>query len=126
MVKVTIAQLLGMSMGETPPLGKLAKIQTFNAKTTYRAAKAIKAIGVEVDSYEKARVALCQKCGTQNVTNNNYDIDPAKKDQFQASLQELLDQTVELDIVKVELDDDATGLCALDMMALEPILDMKE
>lgn len=122
-VKVKMSELLPMAMGEDAPITRLSKVKTFKTKTTYRAAKAIKAVMAELQDYEKSRIALCERCGTRN--GDKFDIAPEHMEAFQKGLEELMAEEVELDILPVEIDD-AEGLTPADMLALEPILVVKD
>lgn len=127
MIKLKMSQLATMfTGGGDSPLGRLGRLSTMSAKVTYRAAKMIKAVSAEIESYEKARIDLCKKCGKLDPKTNCYGIDEDKKEEFNKSMNELLQQDVTLDVLEVELDPDAVGLTPSDLIILEPVVKVRE
>ena len=130
-MELTIKALLN-SRGALATLGNTKGLQSVVA---YRIAKNIKAINAELETYEETRVNLVKEYAKKDKdgnplkkeTNGNevYDIEDEKMEELNKEINRLMDETVEIDIKKISLDDlNNAGLSAFELEAVEFMLDI--
>jgi len=73
------------------------------ARAAFVCARALKLLQPELESYEKARLAACEKHGKLDTTNNHYVFADGAQAKFVAELESLLDIELELNITPISL-----------------------
>lgn len=100
-------------------LSRLAE-RTLPVKQSYRLAKLIKAVNDEMSVYDSERIKLCEKYGTLNQEQKQYDIND--KESFVRESTELLNQEVELDVKPIDITE--LELSAQDILNIEPFVEV--
>lgn len=100
-------------------LSRLAE-RTLPVKQSYRLAKLIKAVNNEMSVYDGERIKLCEKYGTLNQEQKQYDIND--KESFVKESTELLNQEVELDVKPIDITE--LELSAQDILNIEPFVEV--
>jgi hypothetical protein len=73
--------------------------------TSYKVRKILDISQEAIMEFEEKRVKLAETYGTLNESGTQYEFaDQAAKDEFQASLNSMLEDEMDLDIVKIPLD----------------------
>lgn len=116
-MKNTIKQILNAR--ET--LSRLAE-KTLPVKQSYRLAKLIKAIDGEINVYDGERIKLCEKYGTLNKEKHIYEFEDEAYKSFEADINVLQSQEVELDIKLIDISD--LELSAQDIINIEPFIEV--
>lgn len=100
-------------------LSRLAE-QSLPVKHSYCLAKLIKAVNNEMSLYDNERIKLCEKYGTLNQEQRQYDIND--KESFVRESTELLGQEVELDVKPIDITE--LELSAQDILNIEPFVEV--
>lgn len=115
------------------PLSVLNGTRGMKSIVAYRIAKNHNAIKKELDDYENARIALLIEHsnkddeGNAKIINNNYDIIDGHIDAVNQEVEELKNETVDIDIKKVSLEDiEIVGLAPIEIESLEFMLNFEE
>lgn len=96
--------------------------RTLPVKQSYRLAKLIKAINSEMGVYEGERIKLCEKYGTLDKDNGVYKFEGENREKFNADINVLLSQEVELDVKPIDISD--LELSAQDIISIEPFIEV--
>ena len=96
--------------------------RTLPVKQSYRLAKLIKAINSEMGVYEGERIKLCEKYGTLNKEKHIYEFEDEEYKSFEADINVLQSQEVELDIKLIDISD--LELSAQDIINIEPFIEV--
>lgn len=117
-------------------LGVLGNTKGLMGVVAYKIAKNIKSINSELEIYEETRVNLVKEYAKKDdegnclkITNEDgsevYDIEDEKMEELNKEINRLMDETVEIDIKKISLDDlNNAGLSAFELEAVEFMLDI--
>ena len=116
-MKTSIKQILNAR--ET--LSRLAG-QTLPVKQSYRLAKLVKAVNDELSVYEGERIKLCEKYGTLDKDNGVYKFEGENREKFNADINVLLSQEVELDVKPIDISN--LELSAQDIINIEPLIEV--
>lgn len=116
-MKTSIKQILNAR--ET--LSRLAE-KALPVKQSYRLAKLIKAVNNELSIYEGERVKLCEKYGTLNKEKRIYEFEDEAYKSFEADINVLQSQEVELDIKLIDISD--LEFSAQDIISIEPFIEV--
>lgn len=116
-MNITINQIL--TARDT--LSRLAE-RTLPVKQSFRLAKLIKAVNSEMSIYDGERIKLCEKYGTLNEEQKQYDI--KDKESFVRESTELLNQEVELDVKPIDITE--LELSAQDILNIEPFIEVTD
>jgi hypothetical protein len=88
-------------------LGILKTIDTTDMKlsTSYKVKKVLNACQEAISDFDKKRVALAEKHGTLNKDKTQYLFEKeGSQEAFQAEIQEMLDDEIDVDIPKIPLE----------------------
>lgn len=115
-------------------LVELHKQRGLSGVTAYRIMKNAKVIDEEFKSYDEQRVKLCEEFATKDENgkpiikdDSNYDISNENMAKCLEELSKLREETVELPIKKVKLEDiDAAGFSPAEIENIEFMLDIGE
>ena len=100
-------------------LSRLAE-RTLPVKQSYSLAKLVKAVNGEFAIYEGERIKLCEKYGTLNREQMQYDINDW--DGLRKDMQTLESQEVELDVKPIDISN--LELSAQDIINIEPFIEV--
>lgn len=114
-MKTTIAKILDAR----DTLSRLAE-KTLPVKQSYRLAKLVKAVNGEFAIYEGERIKLCEKYGTLNREQMQYDINDW--DGLRKDMQTLESQEVEFDVKPIDIS--GLELSAQDIISIEPFIEV--
>jgi hypothetical protein len=124
-ISITLKALVEAALprgGVPPALDKLGNIGIYSTATSFKVAKLLKAIRVELVAFEAARDKFQEKYGVKNLTTNRWEMSPENTMLFQKAVDELGEQKVTLAVSSVQLPADATGLTGVDLMLLEGLV----
>lgn len=116
-MKTTIEKILDVR--ET--LSRLAE-KALPVKQSYRLAKLVKAVNNELSIYEGERIKLCEKYGTLDKDNGVYKFEGENREKFNADINVLLSQEVELDVKPIDISN--LELSAQDIINIEPFIEV--
>lgn len=91
---------------------------------SYRLAKFIKAFVTEFDVYNAERIKLCNKYGTLDKDNGVYKFEGESREKFNADINVLLSQEVELDVKPIDIS--GLELSAQDIISIEPFIEVTD
>ena len=114
-MKITIEQILIAR----DTLSRLAE-RTLPVKQSYGLAKVVKAVNGEFAIYEGERIKLCEKYGTLNSEQMQYDINDW--DGLRKDMQTLESQEVDLDVKPIDIS--GLELSAQDIISIEPFIEV--
>ncbi len=92
-------------------------------KVSYSLAKVIKAASAELATYDGQRIKLCEQYGKLNEDGSEYEIDEARRSEFEAKADELINLAVEIDVKPVKLPDDVK-LKAQEILLIEDFIEV--
>lgn len=118
MIKVTINRIISAMA----VLQKLSN-KELPVKVSYALAKAIKTASAELATYDGQRIKLCEQYGKLNEDGSEYEIDEARRSEFEAKADELINLAVEIDVKPVKLPDDVK-LKASEILAIEDFIEV--
>lgn len=129
MITVKISNLLN----STEVLQKLSKTQ-LKAKTAWQVSKVLKLAEEEMQTFNDTRMEVLKKYAEKDENgelitdeNNNCKIIPEKISEFNDELTELLDNEIELNVNKINIDDlGDIDFTPAEMNALEAFIDFEE
>lgn len=129
MIKVTISDLLN----STETLQKLAQ-KDFKAKLAWQIGRLLKAAEGEIQSFNETRMNLIKKFGNKDengelITDDkgNCKIGEENVTDFSTELNDLINQEVEINANKINIEDlDACNFTPTDMAQLEPFIKFDE
>lgn len=118
MINTTIKTLFGA-------MGILRKLSNkeLPVKVSYSLAKVIKAASAELATYDGQRIKLCEQYGKLNEDGSEYEIDEARRSEFEAKADELINLAVEIDVKPVKLPDDVK-LKAQEILLIEDFIEV--
>ena len=111
---------LGEIVNAVPALNKAAG-QDMPIKASYRLAKLLKELSPEAELYDKQRLKLCQKYGALDEDKQAYNIPTENMSDFEAEMNELLSQEVEISAQPVTVPDELR-LPAAEVLAAEKFI----
>lgn len=114
-MKTTIKQILIAR----DTLSRLAE-RTLPVRQSYGLAKVVKAVNEEFAIYEGERIKLCEKYGTLNREQNQYDINDW--DGLRKDMNTLESQEVDLDVKPIDIS--GLELSAQDIISIEPFIEV--
>lgn len=100
-------------------LSRLAE-KALPVRQSYSLAKLVKAVNGEFAIYEGERIKLCEKYGTLNREQMQYDINDW--DGLRKDMQTLESQEVELDVKPIDISN--LELSAQDIINIEPFIEV--
>lgn len=132
-MELTLKTLLGASQA----LAELADTRGLPSVVAYRIARNVKAIDKELEVYNEQRKKLLEEKANKDENGEPimkdgpngayYDIPNDLMEEFNKELEELKDETVDIDIKKVTLAEiDNAQLSAFQLNALEYMIDFEE
>lgn len=114
-------------------LGTLNNTRGMPTVVAYRISKLVKALSKELEEYEAQRKKLCEEYSKKDdegkpiVKDGNYDITLDDLKIINEELEKLRNETIELEIKKVTLDDiNKAGLAPAELELIEFMLDLEE
>lgn len=114
-------------------LGTLGNAKGLSSVTAYRISKNIKNILDEIKTYNETRTKMCteyadkDKDGKPVIKDNRYCMSKENEVKLNEELGKLLDETVDINIKKVTLEDiDKVGLSPLELDSIEFMLEFVE
>ena len=116
-MKTTIEKILDAR----DTLSRLAE-RTLPVKQSYGLAKVVKAVNGEFAIYEGERIKLCEKYGTLDKDNGVYKFEGENREKFNADINVLLSQEVELDVKPIDISN--LELSAQDIISIEPFIEV--
>ena len=102
-------------------LSRLAE-KALPVKQSYRLAKLVKAVNDELSIYEGERIKLCEEYGTLDKDNGVYKFEGENREKFNADINVLLSQEVELDVKPIDISN--LELSAQDIINIEPFIEV--
>ena len=97
-------------------------------KTSYKVSKAIHKVNAIMKQFDKDRFQLFKNIGTIQPDGVNYNIDPAKQEEFTKNMDALLDEEIVMEnLLTIELSEfeglmiEASILAALDWLIIEGV-----
>lgn len=102
-------------------LSRLA-VKALPVKQSYRLAKLVKAVNDELSVYDGERIKLCEKYGTLDKDNGVYKFEGENREKFNADINVLLSQEVELDVKPIDISN--LELSAQDIISIEPFIEV--
>lgn len=123
-MNVTLRQLVNSATreGVNPALIALSA-QPLPARTAYWLGRTLNSALSAVQTYEAARVATCERYGSLNAATNHYEFSPEQAAEFNAELEQLLDEEVEITGHPLPLDQlGEARLSGADALALSWLL----
>lgn len=114
-MKTTIKQILIAR----DTLSRLAE-RTLPVRQSYGLAKVVKAVNEEFAIYEGERIKLCEKYGTLNREQMQYDINDW--DGLRKDMNALESQEVDLDVKPIDIS--GLELSAQDIINIEPFIEV--
>ena len=114
-VAVTVGQLLNSNLS----LSRLAS-QPMRGVQAMRLARTMKAVAVELQAFEAARLELCNKYGTESEDGKNFIIDPLRIADFEGEFAEMVSEPLTVPGTKLTESDLAEiQISVADFSALE-------
>ena len=107
---------LGVIVDAKASLEKIAK-EEFPASIAYRIGKNVRAVNVELVSFEEARAKLVEKYG-EKLEDGGWKVKPAYISDFVAEIRDLLATEVEVEIYQIDLAKYPKDISPLDLEAL--------
>lgn len=107
-----------------PALCELAQGKEIPAKTSYRLGKIHGKLKVDIEGYEKSRMALFERLGIRDEEKDMWSIKAGNMDEFTKEMEQLGGESITLDgVMKVEFDDIShLDFKPASIMSLEPLI----
>lgn len=126
-ITITLGHLASCGMSDTPgvvpPLTILSQTRGLDGKTSYRVARIIRDVSLELETYNKVRIELLEKFGTLNEDKTRYIFPtPEAATSFETAHNEVLSTPITLHHSRMPELLDVVQLTPAEILTLEWLL----
>lgn len=124
-MKITLNKLINSKY----VLIELGNTKGLSSIVSYSLLKNIKKINEELESYDKARIKICEENANKDdkgnpiIKNNTYDMDEKSLVFVNSEIERLKEEIIDIDIRKINITDiDKAGLSAFEIESIDYML----
>jgi predicted glycosyl hydrolase (DUF1957 family) len=105
-------------------LGEMGKKKDFDGLTSYKVARNIRNINIELENFEKVKTELIRKYGEKK-ENGSIEVLESNKDEYLKQLSEILQEEINIDVMQIS-PEKLFGVSPFELMSLDWMIEIEK
>jgi hypothetical protein len=105
-------------------LGEMGKKKDFDGLTSYKVARNIRNINIELENFEKVKTELIRKYGEKK-EDGSIEVLESNKDEYLKQLSEILQEEINIDVMQIS-PEKLFGVSPFELMSLDWMIEIEK